>query len=155
MRVRTFFLVLLALAVVRPGVVLAQSAEAEVRQAVMDHYSAIRSGDMEGVIGQHSDHFTGFLFDNGLLLDLPSREAQHAAWDPMTAAGFTWTPDVRHLQVQVLGDVAVAMFYVVGPIAMPGEAPKMTTRRVSEVWVREDGRWVELHHHDSPLVAVP
>ena len=155
MRLRKLFPIMLLLALVRPADLLAQSDEAEVRQAVLSHYAAIGSGDIDGVIHQHTEHFTGFLFDNGLLMDLQTRADQSTAWAPLTAAGFNWNADIRHMQVIVRGDVAVAMFYATGTMTYPGETPQASTRRVSEVWVKENGQWLELHHHDSPLVVVP
>lgn len=155
MRLGKLFTILLLLAVVRPANLLAQSDEAEVRQAVLNHYSTIGSGNIDGVIEQHADHFTGFMFDNGLLVDLHTRADQSTAWAPLTAAGFTWNADVRHMQVIVRGDVAVAMFYATGTMTFPGQATEASTRRVSEVWVKENGEWVELHHHDSPLIVAP
>ena len=144
-----------AMLLVQPVAALAQSDEAAVRQAVMRHYAAIGAGDLDAVIQHHTEHFTGFLPDNGLLVDLQSRPGQHEAWGPLTAAGFSWNVDLRHMQVVVRGNVAVAMFYTTGTITWPGQPPQASTRRVSEVWVKDGGQWLELHHHDSPLVAAP
>jgi ketosteroid isomerase-like protein len=155
MRLRQLFPVLLLLALIWPANLIAQSDEADVRQAVLNHYATIGSGDMDGTIQQHTDHFTGFLFDNGLLVDLQTRTDQNTAWAPLTAAGFAWNADIRHMQVVVRGDVAVAMFYATGTMTFPGQAPAASTRRVSEVWVKENGEWLELHHHDSPLLIEP
>lgn len=68
---------------------------------------------------------------------------------------------IRDLKVELHGHVAVATFLVEGK-AVEDKAVEGTAvhpngqdvqkpRRVTEVWVLEDGEWRETHHHDSPL----
>ena len=123
----------------------------EVEDAVVQHYAAISAGDMDAVASHHTAHFTGFLFGDGLLQSLGSHDEQMEVFSAAHAAGLQINMQVRHLEVRVFGNTAVAMFYSVGAVTWPNGTVQEGTWRVSEVWVREDGRWLEAHHHDGPL----
>ena len=134
---------------------VAGQEEAAVRDAVLRHYAAINAGDLNTVIQHHAEHFSGFLSDNGLLTDMHSRRQQQESWGPAAAAGWKWTVDIRHIQVTVRGNTGIATFDGTGTLVFPGQAPVARTWRITEVWVKEGGQWLELHHHDSPLAATP
>ena len=142
--------ILTAIGVWIPSGGAAQNETAEVRAAVMAHYAAINDGDLRAVIDQHAGAFTGFLGDNGTLVAFESYADQVAAWvdDPNMSMSAVWT--VRDLDVRVLGDVAVATFYMDGTMTVNDETTEGPWR-VTEVWVKEGDRWLELHHHDGPL----
>lgn len=57
------------------------------------------------------------------------------------------------IEVVLRDDVALALFYLDGTFTWPGGVTLEGPWRVTEVWIREDGEWKELHHHDSPLRA--
>ena len=144
---RTFGLVLMA-------AVFANSAGAQeeqaVKQAVMDHYAAINSFDLDAVIDQHAGSFNGFLGGGSPLVRFHSRADQRKAWIDESTIEFTADLEVRDIVVEVLGEVAVAAFYLDGSWG-PKDDPWDGPFRVTEVWVKQDGSWKELHHHDSPL----
>ena len=127
-------------------------AEAAVRAVVIAHYEAINSGDLRTVIEQHTADFTGFLADKGPLQEYASHEEQLTTWGTEPEMTFTADWQVRDLKVRVLGDVALATFYLDGTVTL-GEETMDGPWRVTEVWVREGEAWKELHHHDGPLVA--
>ena len=58
-----------------------------------------------------------------------------------------WT--IRELHIQPCGSVAVATFYQDGKIEWADRTVDSRPRRVTEVWVNENGTWKEAHHHDS------
>jgi len=124
--------------------------EQAVKQAILTHYEAANSGDTPTVIEQHSANFNGFLLDLGPLVRFDSRDEQRKAWIDNPDADFVADLEPRDIEVMLVGDVAIATLYLDGswgPRAAPVEGPF----RVTEVWVKEDGAWKELHHHDSPL----
>lgn len=123
----------------------------DLRAAVEEHYAAIAAGDMVAVAGHHAEHFTGFLFDNGLLWEYTSRDAQQAAFQAAADAGLKFEVQIRQFDGRIIGNTGLAYFYLVGTLNQPDGPTLQGTWRVTEVWVREGNRWREAHHHDSPL----
>ena len=124
---------------------------AAVEAVIRDHWSAIATGDMAAVERHHVPEITVFLatWDERFAPHQPDGEA---VMDQLAATTAAWTP--RDFEVQVQGDVAVASFYLDVQVTEADGAVDSGTRRVSAVWVRQpDGRWLELHHHDSVTAA--
>ncbi len=128
---------------------------ADVKAAVEAHWAAINAGDMDAVAEHHTPDFNGFLMDNSLLWAYASREEQKAAFKALSEAGIKFNMQIRHLDVKVYGNTAVAAFYLVGSITWPGDITVQGPLRVTEVWVKQGGKWKEAHHHDSPLTPAP
>lgn len=149
---RTLLLtVFAAVAAVSLAVQAAAQDAAEVMTAVRAHYAAANALDMAAVADHHTadfDVFTG----GGLLWTYETREEQQAAFQAYVEAGWQADVRIRHLGVEVYGDVAVASSYLTGRWGLP---PRQGTWRVTEVWVKEGSEWKEAHHHDSPLVPGP
>lgn len=134
-----------------PGILVAQ-AEEEVRRAVIAHYAAITAGDTEFVIDQHAGEFTGFLFGQGTLERFGSHEEQRQAWiEDAGELGADLAP--RDIEVVVLDDVALALFFLDGSLTLPDGQTLTGSWGVTEVWVLAGDEWKELHHHDSPVEA--
>ena len=134
-----------------PGVLVAQ-AEEEIRRAVIAHYEAISAGEMSLVVDQHVGEFTGFLFGAGTLDRFGSHDEQRQAWiEEGGELGADLTP--RDIEVVVLDDVALALFFLDGSLTLPDGQTLTGSWGVTEVWVREGDEWKELHHHDSPVSA--
>ena len=127
----------------------------DVKAAVEAHWAAINAGDMAAVAEHHTPDFNGFLMDNSLLWAYESREEQKATFKAFSEAGIKFNMQIRHLNVKVYGNTAVAAFYLVGSINWPGDVTVQGPLRVTEVWVKQDGKWKEAHHHDSPLTPAP
>jgi ketosteroid isomerase-like protein len=65
-----------------------------------------------------------------------------------------WT--LRDVEVQMLGTTAAAAsFYMDGSVRWADGRVDSRPRRVTEVWVNENGTWKEAHHHDSVYTANP
>ena len=124
---------------------------ADVIAAVEAHWAAINAGDMDAVAEHHTPDFNGFLQDNSLLWAFQSREKQKAMFREMGEAGFKSNWQIRHLEIKVYGNTAVAAFYLVGSETWPGDVTVHGPFRVTEVWVKQAGKWKEAHHHSSPL----
>ena len=127
----------------------------DVKAAVEAHWTSINAGDMDAVAEQHTPDFNGFLMDNSLLWEYASREEQRTNFKALSAAGIKFNFQIRHLNVKVYGNTAVAEFYVVGSVTWPGDITVQGPLRVTEVWIKDGGNWKEAHHHDSPLTGAP
>lgn len=144
---------LVALALVCTSEAFAQNQQdaAAVCAIAERHYAAIRAGDINTVLQQHTPHFTFFTSDGGLLWTLRSLDHQRTEFgetDP------TWTSKtyIRHCEAQVYGITGIATYYLVGSVTSNGITTNGTWR-VTEVWVKQGNEWKEAHHHESPLLG--
>jgi len=142
----------LMLVVSIPARVAGQDSEA-VRTAVLEHYAAIRNADFQAAAYHHTDGFTAFFTDGGLLTTYGTPEEQAGLFQAMGDAGMRANWEVRQLEIRTYGDAAVATGYLVGTLQFPDGRMARGTWQLTEVWVREGGEWKEAHHHDSPLVT--
>jgi len=126
---------------------------AAVKAAVESHWTAINKGDFATIAEQHTPDFSGFFADGGVLLEFESADTQRRAIEAFVASGYKTNWSIRHLDVNMYGNTAVATLYLVGSQSQPGQAPQQGTLRVSEVWVKQNNAWKEAHHHDSWLRA--
>lgn len=127
---------------------------AEVKAAVQAHWAAINAGDMAAVAEHHMPDFSGFLSGGGLLMSFASHEEQKTAFRASSEAGYKANWQIRHLEVKIYGNTAVAAFYLDGSATWQGGTAHGPLR-VTEVWVKQGGKWKEAHHHDSPLAPAP
>jgi len=141
------------------GMILTSSALADdvddVKAAIRKHFTALNKGDAGAVTQDHMPSYRIFLNDGGLLIEDQSREEQRTNLQAMFDAGLKINWQIRHLDVKLHKDTAIATFYVAGTITSPGGDTQQGTWRVTEVWVKERGQWKEAHHHSSPLVPGP
>jgi len=115
------------------------------------HYTAIRAGDTNAILAQHSNEFTFFASDGGLLWTFDSTDQQRAEFEA-TTPDFVSKTYIRHCSAQVYGSTGIATFYLVGSLSAGGNTVSGTWR-VTEVWVKQDNGWKEVHHHESPLLG--
>lgn len=122
-------------------------ARAAVESAVRTHWTAINNGDTATVVAQHTTDQTI------IMTGVPNRFAiSSPTADSLFPTLLEIKPQfvVEDLQVQLVGDVGVASFYLSGGVVGPNGRLDARRRRVTEVWVRQaDGTWKEMHHHDS------
>ncbi len=143
------WLMVAAVATALPVSTYAQDDAAAVRAEVERHYAAIRAGDMETTIAQHAPDFTFFAGDGTPLWTFRDAEEQRTEF---SASGeLSFTTRIRQIAVQVFDNTAIATYYLVGSITV-GDNTATGTWRVSEVWRRQNGQWLEVHHHESPLL---
>lgn len=129
---------------------------ADVKAAVQAHWAAINAGNGDAVAEHHTPDFSGFLSGGGgLLMSFASHEEQKAAFRAFSDAGAKSNWQIRHLEVKVYGNTAVAAFYLDGSATWPGGITVHGPLQVTEVWVKQGGKWKEAHHHDSPLAPAP
>ena len=85
-----------------------------------------------------------------MLLNSPAWLALLRRW---LGAKVNWTP--RDVQVQPLGTMAAAAsFHMDGTVRWPDGTVDARPRRVTEIWVNDNGTWKEAHHHDSVYTAI-
>ncbi len=130
---------------------LAQSGAAgEIKRAIQEHYSYINAADYEGAGVHHRADFTMYFPDGGPLWE---SDYESVAAQMRATPNF---PDSMNLlmsnyQAQVYDDWAIVTFYLSGTHTRDGKVENVVNR-VSAVWINERGKWLEAHHHESPLM---
>jgi ketosteroid isomerase-like protein len=122
---------------------------AAVRTAVTKHWDSINRGD-GAWRSQHTQDMNLFMpeFEHRIALHSASGVA---AFSRLGEATVNFTP--REIQVQSFGNAAVASFYMDGSVTRKADGiVDSRPRRVTEVWVNDNGTWKEAHHHDSVYV---
>ena len=138
---------LLLATMMQPLAVMADSAD-EVRSEILNSSAYARENlkDMEGTIS--SKGALQFWSSGGLIQNVPGNAP------PATYEAFTLTP--KHIEVVTLveGKAAVAMYYSEGAYDQVGsEAVPHYMTRITEVYVKEDGKWKVRAAHYSPIAA--
>jgi|TARA_B100001250_G_scaffold127342_1_gene108389 ketosteroid isomerase-like protein len=124
-------------------------ASEEIRQTIQEHYGLINAADYEGAAVHHRGDFTMYFPDGGPLWESDYEEV---------AARMKATPNfpesmnllMSNYRASVYGDWAIVTFYLSGTHTRGGESQNVVNR-VSAVWIKENGIWLEAHHHESPL----
>lgn len=131
----------------------AQSAEQQVEQGVLGFYQALNDGDARAWAtynnaAQYHGNFPrqGTLFATGLPV-IPNMQ------QGFDSGSTSYNLTVHHLKVSTFGDTALATFYTTGPTTLQGDLVITGTFRVTQVWVRDGGRWGVVHFHISPLAT--
>ena len=125
-----------------------EATEREVRQAIIDSNQYTR----ENLVGRSSDYSSEgsieFWSSGGLMQEI-SPDSSDAQFD-------SFNVDVKHIHVTTLvpGEIAVAHYYSEGSIKPKGsaEVPHYFTR-VSQVLVKEAGKWKVRASHWSPVMG--
>lgn len=124
-----------------------ESVTTAVKAAVEKHWAAINGNDTVSVDRQHTAGISMFLADiePRMRLNSPAWLGLLQRWQ---GAKTNWTP--REIEVQPLSaTVAVASFHMEGSVRWPDGSADTRPRRVTEIWVNDNGTWKEAHHHDS------
>ena len=140
-RVLGLGLVLLLLGAV-PNV---RAQEAEVSAAVTATLAAWADGEYETFVGFYHPDARGFFLDGGALIQGFSAPALEA----MAQAGFQVDVEVRDLDVQMYGSMAVSVAYFEGALTLPGGLVLEGTWRYSETRVETDDGWKVVQFHMS------
>ena len=127
----------------------------DVKAAIRKHFSAVNKGDVGVATQDHMPSYSIFFNNGELLEEFQSREEQRTTFQAMRDAGLEINVQIRHLDVKLHKDTAIATFYLAGKFTLPGGATQQGTWRITEVWVKERGQWKEAHQHGSPLVPGP
>lgn len=142
----------LAAATILVGTVAAQTAD---ERSVLVELERVIQALGEGDADYFEDHYVAEVSRIHLTGSVD------VGWDAAKAEGVRgfmgrgWrlrTTSYEVADVRVYGDVAVTAGVANAVQTMPGASvAEELTYRFSYVWLRRDGRWVELHHHVSRL----
>ena len=145
--------VALAAVLFLPSLALAEHHEGssvaeEIKSLILDNSRYTRE-NLEGPPGENSRHGSLEFWSSGGLLQRVAQDAPSSKYE-----SFALTP--KHIEVIELpgGEAAVAMYYSEGSMHPAGRARVghyMT--RVTQVFVKEDGKWKERAGHWSPFAA--
>ena len=134
-------------ALMQPAIVLADTA-AEIKVEIVNANAYVRKNLKDMDTGVSSKGSLQFWSSGGLVQNVPA-DSPVATYE-----SFSLTP--KHIQVVVVeeGKSAVAMYYSEGSFHEKGNKPVahyMT--RITEVYVKEGGKWKTRAAHDSPIAA--
>jgi uncharacterized protein (TIGR02246 family) len=128
------------------------SVTSAVKAAVAKHWAAINRDDSATIIGQHTwdMNLFGCEFDQHVKFNTPLGLAIGKRFESAKA---NWK--LSDVEIQPVGNAALAIFNMTGSIRWADGTIDSRPRRVTEVWVNENGTWKEAHHHDSVYAALP
>lgn len=138
----------IALSAPLPAAEHRSSTEEEVRQHIIDYFAAIRETLADPADTIHPEGALQFWSSGGMLQEVsPDRGLSRYE-------AFSLWP--KHIEVVTLaeGKVAVAMYYAEGSMTPKGNPPVAHyLTRVTEVLVKEDGKWQARAGHWSPVLG--
>ena len=146
-KVAKLALIALAVVVLVPTVAVADTAD-EIKAMIMQDNADSRknlSGGREGI----SKHGSLEFWSSGGLMQYIAADSPAAKWEQ-----FALTP--KHIKVVTLveNQAAVAMYYSEGSFQETGQKPvSHYMTRVTDVYVKEDGKWKVRAAHYSPISA--
>ena len=122
----------------------------DVKAAFLSHFATLRAHDSRSMAQNYMPDYTEFSGGGGLLIGTATHEemgkARQAVFDNVNI-----TLQPRNVEVKVYGNTAVVIAYLVGSITPPnGETIRVSDRRTG-VWVKQGGKWKEVHMHQSPI----
>ena len=116
-----------------------------VEESVDDMVAAWEAGDFQKFADFYHPDTRGFFLDGGLLLRGFNVDALSAAYQQ----GFRASLEVRELDVQRYGEVAVAVAYMDGTLTLPGGGSIEGTWRYTDTRVLVEGDWQIVQYHFS------
>ncbi len=129
--------------------VLADDA-GDVKAAFLNLFTTLRAHDSQSMAQYYMQDYTDFGRGGGLLIRTATPEekakARQAIFDTVNI-----TLQPRNVEVQVYGNTAVVTAYLIGSITPPNNETIRVSDRRTGVWIKQGGRWKEVHMHQSPI----
>ena len=123
----------------------------DVKAEVQSIHAALNAGNASAVVQHYLPERTAFL--GGVLLRrFDSLEEQRADLQARFESGVKYNRQVRHLEVRVYGNTAVATGYVVGTVTQPDGTTNQVNAKNTSVSIKQGGQWKQVHVHSSPLI---
>ena len=149
MRVFITTLTLLLAGLFLTAPVLADDA-GDVKAAFLNLFTTLRAHDSQSMGQYYMPDYTDFGRGGGLLIRTATPEekakARQAIFDTVNI-----TLQPRNVEVQVYGNTAVVTAYLIGSITPPNNETIRVSDRRTGVWIKQGGRWKEVHMHQSPI----
>jgi len=121
----------------------------DVKAAIRGHFAAVNSGDVAAYTPYYSNQ--GSAFSGGELLERLSVEQRKNNFQAGVDSGLRRNLQMRNLEVQIYGNVAIATGYLLGSTTNPDGTTQRTSQQRTGVLIKQGGQWKEVHRHNSPL----
>jgi len=121
----------------------------DVKAAIRGHFAAVNSGDVVAYTSYYSNQ--GSAFSGGELLERLSVEQRKNNFQAGVDSGLRRNLQMRNLEVQIYGNVAIATGYLLGSTTNQDGTTQRTSQQRTGVLIKQGGQWKEVHRHNSPL----
>ncbi len=122
----------------------------DVKAALQAHFDAVNSGDVNAFVQYYPSESSSFV--GGGLLGKFSLEDRRKNIQAGVDAGQKRNLQLRHIEVKIYGNTAIATGYLVGTAVNPPNNSVLQLRmQRTAVLVKQGGQWKEVHHHRSAL----
>ena len=121
----------------------------DIKAADLSVQAAFNAGNASAIVQHYLPERT--TFTGGLLRRFNSLEEQRASIQARFDAGVKYNRQIRHLEVTVYGNTAVATGYVVGTATQPDGTSDQVRLLRTTVLIKQGGQWKQAHFHVSPL----
>lgn len=127
-----------------------QSAEAEVKAAMMNLMGGFSAGNVDQIERYLSPQHNSFRSNGALATAFTDSTELREIF----RGGFKVNPEVRNLESAVYGNTALTTCILTVMVTPPGQSPRTEgPRRASYLWHKQDGTWKLVHSHESPLTT--
>ncbi len=122
----------------------------DVKAALLGHFDAVNSGDVNAFVRYYPSESSSFA--GGGLLGKFSLEDRRKNFQAGVNAGQKRNLQLRHIEVKIYGNTAIATGYLVGTAVNPPNNDVLQLRmQRTAVLIKQGGQWKEVHHHRSAL----
>ncbi|MEW6206901.1 MAG: serine hydrolase [Acidobacteriota bacterium] len=127
-----------------------QSAEAEVKAAMMNLMAGFSAGNVEQVERYISPQHNSFRRNGALATTFTDPVELRGLFQ----RGFKVNPEIRNLESAVYGNTALTTCILSVVITPPNQSPSTEGPwRASYLWNKQNGTWKLVHSHESPLTT--
>ncbi|MCH8016053.1 MAG: lipocalin-like domain-containing protein [Acidobacteria bacterium] len=123
----------------------------DVKATIRGHFAAVNSGDVAAYTPYYANQ--GSAFGGGELLERLSVEQRTNNFQAGVDRGLRRNLQMRNLEVQIYGNVAIATGYLLGSTTAPDGTTQRTSQQRTGVLIKQGGQWKEVHRHNSPLTV--
>jgi ketosteroid isomerase-like protein len=151
---RTLMMALMVFSCASGWIAEGQSNDVEaVKAAYAEHVARVGRGDVDLFLQQHLPGHTAF-GPGGTKLSRWDSIAEEKKARPDLAKPQNPPNRLHHLEAQVYGgDAAVVTAYSSAPVTLTDGTTRPGIRRITSVWIKQNGNWVEVHDHMSTLMS--
>ena len=124
-----------------------------VKAAYAEHVARANRGEVDSFLQQHKPGHTAFGPTGAMLSKWDSIEDEKRS-RPDLAKPVTPPNRLHHVEAQVYnGDTGVVTAYMSAPVTLSDGTTRPGVRRITSVWVKQNGQWQEVHDHMSTLIV--